>query len=162
MTKKPPVKCPVCNEYFQRETTPFEHYKNRYYHKSCFESKNEMDQNKEKLIKYIERLLHKKADYKIKNQLQLYSDKGFTYEDIYNALYYFFEIRNNSTAKANGGIGIVPYVIDEAREYFENKKDKVLSTNNINPIIEERKVTIPDPTKKSKYKLKTIINISEL
>jgi hypothetical protein len=31
---------------------------------------------------------------------------------------YFYEIKGNSIDKANGGIGIVPYVYEDAKKYF--------------------------------------------
>ena len=35
-------------------------------------------------------------------------------------LKYFFEIKGNSIEKANGGIGIIPYVYEEAYKYYQN------------------------------------------
>ncbi len=164
MPSQAPVKCPVCEQRFLREEVIFVKYKNRYYHKSCFDNQEQESANREKLIKYIERLFHKKIDYKITNQLKNFHDvKKFSYIDMYNGLYYFFEIKNNPTAKANGGIGILPYVIDEARVYFQTQEAKHASlTDDIQPITDNRKVTISDPGNKPKYKLKHIINILEL
>ena len=147
---------------FKRSEEKFIYHKNRYYHAVCFGEKAKIDKTKDKLLAYIERLLHKKIDYKINNQLKNYVQKGMSHEDIYNALYYFYEIKNNSIAKANGGIGIVPYVIDESREFFKNQKEKIQKTANVKPITENRKVTITDPTNHNKYKIRKIINISEL
>ena len=33
-------------------------------------------------------------------------------------LIYWYEIKGNSTEKANGGIGIIPYVYKDASEYY--------------------------------------------
>ncbi len=159
----PPVKCPVCLDYFKKEDVEFVKHKNRYYHKKCFEGKHAEEAEKQKLVDYIEKLLHKKLDYKIRNQLNNYCLKNkFTYQQIYNALFYFYEIKNNSIAKANGGIGIVPYVVDEADEYFKTKEHKATQVNNVNPITEQRIITITDPANRPKYRLCKIINISEL
>lgn len=32
---------------------------------------------------------------------------------------YFFDIKQNSIEKANNGIGIVPYIYEEANQYFD-------------------------------------------
>lgn len=45
----------------------------------------------------------------------------YTYSGIKRTLEYFYEIKGNSTAKANGGIGIVPWVYEEAKRYFYNQ-----------------------------------------
>jgi hypothetical protein len=36
------------------------------------------------------------------------------------ALIWFFEVKGNSTEKANGGIGIIPYVYKDAYNYYYN------------------------------------------
>ena len=43
---------------------------------------------------------------------------NYSYSGILKSLIYFFEIRRNSIEKANGGIGIVPYVYEDARKYY--------------------------------------------
>lgn len=157
------VKCPVCEKYFKRSEEEFQYHKNRYYHKICFNNKNKTNQDKEDLMFYIQKLLRKKADYKINSQLKNFVDnKKYQYKDIKNALYYFYEIKNNPIAKANGGIGIVPYVIDEAKEYFKEKEERAQNAANIKPIDNTKVIKIHDPTNKQRYKKRTIINISEL
>jgi len=158
-----PVKCPGCELFFKRTEEEFEYIKNRYWHKKCYANQRNQAIEKEKLLKYIEQLLHKKIDYKINNQIKNYTEiRKYTYEDIYHALYYFFDIKGNSIAKANGGIGIVPYIIEEAKNYFQQKKAIASKAQDIDPIIEIRIVKIQDPTKKPKYKINRIINISEI
>lgn len=157
-----PVKCPKCEQHFKRSEQEFTFHKNRYWHKACFESKHQLEQDKEKLLAYIEQLLHKKIDYKIKNQLNNYiTNKNYTYKEIYNALYYFYNIRGNSTQKANGGIGIVPYIIDESKAYF-NTKQKRASREIPDPITNVKRITIKDPTKLDKYVQNRHIDINYL
>ena len=45
---------------------------------------------------------------------------GITNQDIYNSLYYFYIVQKHSIARANGGINIVPYIVEDARDYFES------------------------------------------
>ena len=42
----------------------------------------------------------------------------YTHSGILKALIYFFEIKGNSIDKANGGIGIVPYIYKDAYNYY--------------------------------------------
>ena len=158
-----PVKCPYCETSFKRSENKFVYHKNRYWHQKCFDKKSEGENNRQKLISYIERLFHKKVDYKIRNQLTNYvENKKYSYEDIYNALYYFFDVKGNSIAKANGGIGIVPYVIEEAKEYFKEKKNVAARVKSISPIGKTKKITIHNPTIKDKYKQNRHIDILEI
>jgi len=158
-----PVKCPGCEQYFKRTEVEFVQQKNRYWHKKCLNKVHEKEQEKKKLVNYIERLLHKELDYKVKSQLNNFClKKQYSYKDIYNALYYFYDIKNNSTAKANGGIGIVPYVIDEARAYFEEKSKINTNLNDIEYITKKRTIHIKNPTLKPKYYNDRVIDINEL
>ena len=45
-----------------------------------------------------------------------------TYQDIYNALVYWYEVKENANNPnvAHGGIGIVKYVMDESKQYWDN------------------------------------------
>jgi len=45
----------------------------------------------------------------------------YTYSGIKRTLEYFYEVKNNPIEKANGGIGIVPWVYEEAKRYFYNQ-----------------------------------------
>ena len=45
-------------------------------------------------------------------------EKEYSYSGMRKTLKYFFEVRGNSIEKANGGIGIIPYVYDEAYIYW--------------------------------------------
>ena len=51
-------------------------------------------------------------------------NQGYTDKGILRALRFFYEIKGNTTTKANGRIGIVPYVYEEAHLYFEAKEQR--------------------------------------
>ena len=50
--------------------------------------------------------------------------EGMTYKGMNSTLIYFYDIKKNSTKGSNEGIGIIPYVYEEAKKYFELKNDK--------------------------------------
>lgn len=69
------------------------------------------------------------------------------------ALVYFYEVKGNSIEKANGGVGIIPYVYRQAFDYYyalwqaqQQNKDKQIS--EYQPRIVE--VTIRRPQRKVK------------
>ena len=81
------------------------------------------------------------------------------------ALIYHFEIRKGSIEKANGGIGIIPYVYNNARNYYyelwlaqQQNKDK-----DVEKYIPKVKViVIPEPRiKERKRKLFTFLDEEE-
>lgn len=49
---------------------------------------------------------------------------GLSNDDIADAVKYWFEIKGNSTDRqyTKGGIGIVPYIIDESRAYWKEQE----------------------------------------
>ena len=59
------------------------------------------------------------------------------------ALKYFYEIKKGDINKSQGGIGIIPYVLDEAKEFAtleKIKQDKLIAKFETNAI--EKKETI--------------------
>ena len=69
---------------------------------------------------YICQLLgYEEVTAKIAKQIEKYhKELGFTYSGMLKSLKYHYEINKNSTVQANGGIGIIPYVYDEAKNYY--------------------------------------------
>lgn len=119
------VKCFYCGEVFDASTTPYvKPNSRRYAHKTCAQTaeknKTQEEKDKELLEKYIKDLFGINCiSPKIKKQIETFKkDRNYSYTGIYKTLKYFFEIKGNSIEKANGGIGIVPFVYDEAYLYW--------------------------------------------
>ena len=120
------VTCVICKQRFDRDK--FEAVlvnSRRYAHASCAGKLSPEDAKKEKDLQELEDYIIKlfKLDHmdgritlQIKKYMQDHPD--YTYSGIKNTLFYFYEIKGNSIDKANGGIGIVPWVYEEARRYF--------------------------------------------
>lgn len=135
-----PVKCIYCGERFDRDNEPFvEVSKNRYGHKDCYDGRlnnlTEEERNKILLQEYILKLFnYSVVPVKVQRQIDNFIDiQGYTYTGMLQALQYFFSVQGHSTEKANGGIGIIPYVYEDANQYFlniykgraENDKDTI-------------------------------------
>ncbi len=56
------------------------------------------------------------------NNFQNSPSKQMTAKGIYFAIKYFYEIKHNDWGKSKGGIGIVPYIYDESKEYWNTQK----------------------------------------
>lgn len=44
----------------------------------------------------------------------------YTYSGMLKALVYFYEVKGNNKNKANGGIGIIPFIYKDAYNYYYN------------------------------------------
>jgi hypothetical protein len=126
-TKKrlPQVKCPYCGKYFYRDIEEFVQInKTRYAHKACYDRHNaELTQEERDfniLTEFVKKLFNTDTvSEKVKRQIKDYHEnKNFTYSGIYKSLVWFYQIKHTPIDKATGGIGIVPYVYDDARNYY--------------------------------------------
>ena len=151
------VKCPICQTSFFREQEEYIEHSGRYYHKLCFEKKKEQELELQELEIYIQNLFNiTYVPARIKKQIkQFVEEYKCSYSGIKKTLIYFFEIKKNSIEKSNGGIGIVPYVYQEAAQYYYNleraqKQNEALNIDNLQ--INRRVVTINSPKLKPKHK----------
>lgn len=121
------VKCKFCCEYFDRDKEPtVKISERRYAHKKCAEKHQKNKSQEEKdfdlLMKYIKFLF--KDEYnpaRVAKQLKEFQTQyGYTYSGIFKSLKWWYEIKHNDIEKANGGIGIVPYIYNDAKQYYYN------------------------------------------
>lgn len=118
------VICPYCQERFDRDKVDYIQIGRRYAHTSCHENHQKelsgIEKDKIALENYIKKLLGIEIiTPKVKRQIQEYLEKyNYTYSGILKALIYFYEVKGNDTSKANGGIGIVGYIYQEAWNYY--------------------------------------------
>lgn len=80
--------------------------------------------DKKELYETICRIFKLKAPGPKNNAyISKFHNAGMTYKGMTHTLKYFYDIKRNSIAKSNEGIGIIPYVYDEAKHYYN--KDKI-------------------------------------
>lgn len=118
-------KCKYCEKEFDRDKEPFVQISaRRYAHKSCAEeheqNKTQEERDQEALEKYIMQLFDEPfVNARIKKQIKEYQEQyGYTYSGMLKTLVWWFEVKGNSIEKANGGIGIIPYVYQNACDYY--------------------------------------------
>lgn len=112
-------KCPHCNNEVKEEEAIYNTKTKRYYHEFCY---NTLLERKE-LIDYICELFnYKKPSVKVYQQMSSYYEYGTSYADMLLALKYFYEIKKGDINKSQGGIGIIPYVLEEAKEFATLEK----------------------------------------
>ena len=80
--------------------------------------------DKKELAETICRIFKLKAPGPRNNAfISKYASEGMTYKGMTRALMYFYDIQKNNTDKSNGGIGIVPWVYEDANRYYERKEN---------------------------------------
>ena len=133
------VKCRWCGVSFDTDILDSDKWimanKRYYYHKDCYEEKQKpnairpvTNENKEtefntwrqNIFDFIQRDLKGKCNYsRITQMMEMYKNKykDWTYKGMFYALKYFYDIKQNDWSKANGAIGILPYIYYEGTEY---------------------------------------------
>lgn len=165
------VKCPICGEHFDASAEPYVMVnKRRYAHKICAESaqanKTKEEEDREILEEYIKELFNLTSiTPKIKRQIKVYHEENnYSYSGMYKTLKYFFEIKNNSVEKANGGIGIIPYVWNDALVYWRSiweAQQQISKTATNDFILSSREVRIAPPCRKPMKHIQRLFSFLE-
>lgn len=130
-----PVICIYCKGKFDRDKTPCVQVSNlRWAHKECAEkfqiqkTQNELDYDT--LVEYIEKLFGTEyVTARVAKQIKDFRETyNYTYQGMLGTLIYWYEVKQATLDKANGGIGIIPYIYDQAKEYYQT----IDRTNNLN------------------------------
>lgn len=140
--------------------------KNFYYHHKCYEDwKTSVpatdEQYKSFIYDFISRDLKASYDFHmIEAQLKKFiKENKYTMKGIFFTLKYFYEVKHNDWDKGHGGIGIVPFVYNEACTYWVLKERQ---SSGIVAQIEkqmreaesrEKKVVVRQSKKKKKYEM---------
>lgn len=152
-------KCPGCSFYFKLDEEEYILVKNRHWHKQCYEEflieKQQSQTKEEQLTEYICQLFKTNApgariNKQIKDMIEKYD---YTHSGILGTLKYWFEIKGESLEKAKGGIGIVPFVYNDARKYYEgiskaHESNKIFNETTLD--MNEVVITIKPPQVKKK------------
>ena len=115
------VVCRYCKKTFNKKETEFVKVGEKYSHKICAELEDKREKtDSEKLDIYIMQLYN--TDFvspRIRKQINQYvNDYNYTYSGIHKALKYYYEIKKRPLDTRYTGIGIVPYIYQDAYNYY--------------------------------------------
>jgi hypothetical protein len=159
-------KCPYCDKKF--DITKEEYCmvsQRRYAHKECYDKYHTEDDDKvEDIYTFLrEEVLITCDRAQCEKQRKNFITKfGYTNEGILNALKYFYKVKKQSPEKSGNRIGIVPYVYNEAKAYYESleRKQKQLTKTAVEQMNKKPrviKVMLPEkPVDKGFIDLDTI------
>lgn len=118
---------------------------------------------KDKVINYLKCLTHTEhLDVKIYSLLKkYYKDYNFSYQGMFLALRYFYELKGNPPFE--DCVGIIPLIYREAQEQERIKKkvERDIKNIDLNKIVTEKVVVIPS-TRNQIEKDKDYINIEDI
>lgn len=154
------VKCAICGMSFDANAEPFVKVSSRRYaHQKCSENKEEnlsqIEKDKEALDQYIMKLFNiTYIDPRVRKQIKQYIEEyHYTYSGVLKALIYHYEIKGGDIDKANGALGIVPYVYQKAYNYYyslweaqQKNKEKIIEYY----VPKVKEIIIPAPERKVK------------
>ena len=135
-------KCPHCNNEVKEENAIYNTKTKRYYHEQCY---NTLLDRKELLDYICELFGYKKPSVKVYQQMASYYNKGVPYSDMLLALKYFYEVKKGDITKSQGGIGIIPYILDEAKEFStleQIEKDKLINKFEANVVVQKEPIVV--------------------
>lgn len=119
------VICPYCGLKFNRNKVPFVPVgARRYAHQECHllaeSRKSQETKDYEALTNYIKELFHEPVlDARVCRQIKTFHETyKYTYSGMLKTLQWWYEIQHNTIEKANGGIGIIPWVYKDAEKYY--------------------------------------------
>jgi len=161
------VKCPVCESYNYKEEAIY--HQKRYYCEICYKNKTKESNNYKNLIQYICDIYEVDVPTgfmftQIKNFKEQYN---YTYKGMELTLDYFYNVKTNNTPDIDKGLGIIPYIYEEAKQFFIEKRNIKKNLENVNIQDITDKVNVISIKKSDKkedrnYKNIAIIDITEI
>lgn len=118
------VKCFYCGQTFDTNKEPFIKVNaRRYAHKDC--NQNNMtpeQQDKERFYQMVKSIYGSKYNFVLINQqansfIQQY---GYTWSGMTGCLHWFYNINHGDIEESHGGIGIIPFIYDEVKKYYQD------------------------------------------
>lgn len=180
------VVCSICGQKFDRDKIEaVKTSARRYAHATCILRNGSLEEQAKAeqilaeqakserdliaLEDYVKKLFNiEDVTRKIKKQINTFHEEyKYTYSGILKSLIYFYEIKGNSLEKSNGGIGIVPYVYDEAKVYYIRiwQAQQINQAKPIEQYIKPQEVIIkisnPVQRKRTRNKLFTFLDEEE-
>ncbi len=154
------VKCPYCESQLPKDEAV--EYKKRYYHESCFNTWRQEAEHRKELIEYILELykLEAPTGMMLKQIKEFQEDFKYKLKGIELALRYFYETLGNPVQEGSG-IGIVPYVYEDAKKHYIMKMNVKESLKDIEKDVEQKVVVVQSPQFTYQKKVKQI-DISSL
>ena len=122
------VKCFYCGKTFDRDKIPaIKVNGRRYAHENCSETdvtneKIKEEIEKDKFYQLIKSIYGPDYNYMLINtQAEEYIQRyGYTWSGMTGCLHWFYNINHGDIEESHGGIGIIPFIYDEVKKYYQD------------------------------------------
>lgn len=164
------VKCSVCGQQFDRDTEQaVKSGARRYAHFKCMPTgelvplAEKGDPDLTKLKDYIKSLYGDNANWALINkQIKKFNEEnGYSYSGMLKSLIYFYDVKGNPKEKGNNGIGIIPYVYQDAYNYYYNLFMAQQMLQDKEFIAQIKEIIITPPKKKGTKKRMFSLGVDE-
>ena len=176
------VHCRICKNEIDKDNDDWVMpSRNWYYHKECYENWRKKESeltavaNDEEwfglMWTYLTREIRFPANYqKIKKQWDSFLKKNMTAKGIFFGVKYIYDIKRIDFEKADGGIGLLPYIYIESAEYWQKKENSNRGICNkivaqLKAQMEQEKITVKQVKKNkrtTKYSLDDVLGMENL
>lgn len=155
------VKCPECGTYNDKENTVESN--GRYYCPICYENKQKEADDYKQLMSYICRLYQIDAPtgWILKQVKDFKEQFHYSYKGMKTTLHYFYEIEHNDPADSLG-IGIIPFVYEEAKKFYIDRLAVKNSAKNLEQMKKKKIINVKRDSDYNKYKDLALIDIESI
>lgn len=158
------VTCRVCKKQFDTESLSIKEWikpRNRlYYHTKCYDdwkngkdkittANNDIEFWYDAIVDFLYFVKKIDLDFaKFQNQWKSFTaaGKNMTPKGIYFSVLYYYDIMKGNPEKSQGGIGIIPYIYNDAAKYWVEEENRRVGT--IDSIIKQIEERANRPTQK--------------
>ena len=151
-----PVICLYCKKTFDRDKEPTKQVSaRRYAHLQCWEdhlaNMTQEEKDIEAFYDYTKNLFGQNYNYILTKKLaeKYVRENNYTYSGMLKTLKWYYEKEGHSIEKSNGSIGIMPYIYNQALNYYYAlyQAQLVNKEKDINNFIvpKEREISIESP-----------------
>ena len=118
------VKCIFCEKQFNREKEPCIKIGRRYAHTKCAEQQDpslvKEEYDKEQFYTIVKSIYGKDYNFMLINgqATEYIKQYNYTWSGMTACLHWFYNINHGNLEEGHGGIGIIPFIYDELREYY--------------------------------------------
>lgn len=122
------VKCLFCGKSFDRDKEPFvKAGARRYAHEKCAEGQNknllQEENDKNQFFQYVKNIYGSDYNYVMINRqaLNFIKQYGYTWSGMTGCLHWFYNIKHGNIEEGHGGIGIIPYIYEDVKKYYQER-----------------------------------------
>lgn len=122
------VKCPYCGLSFNRDKEPFVKISaRRYAHQKCAENQDnttlQEEKDKDQFFQCVKDIYGPEYNYVMINKqaLNFIKQYGYTWSGMTGCLHWFYNINHGNLEEGHGGIGIIPYIYEDVKKYYQQR-----------------------------------------